>query len=146
MARDLAELARFFGASSLGVAATDAAYLRPDESDQKQEAPDDLAAVYPFVVICAVHAEYAPDVHEGMGGQFAVHESVSVNFSVSAYIRELGYRATVCPVDSLAVAVAAGLGTPGKDGHLVTKEHGSHVYVGDGVLTDLPLALGKPER
>ena len=146
MAQDLAELAHFLGASSMGVAAMDAAYLRLGESDDKQDAPKNLVADHPFVVMCAVHAEYDPDVHKGMGGQFAVQESVSVNFSVSAYIRELGYRATVRPVDSLAVAVAAGLGTRGKDAHLVTKEHGSHVYLGDGVLTDLPLALGKPGR
>ena len=146
MARDLAEFARFLGASSMGVAAMDAAYLRPSESDEKQDAPEDLVAAHPLVVMCPVHAEYDPDIHQGMGGQFAIQESVSVNFSLSAYIRELGYRATIRPVDSLAVAVAAGLGTRSEGEHLVTKEHGSHVYVGDGVLTDLPLALGKSER
>ena len=67
-----------------------------------------------------------------MAGRHVLHESASVNFSIAAYIRELGYRATVQPVDSAAAAKAAGL-QPGRD-----------EYVGDAVLTDLPLPLGRP--
>ena len=136
MSTDLAELARFLGALDMGVATTDAAYL------ESAEDRDALIAAHPFVVMCTVHAEYDPAIEKGMGGQHPVQESASINFSLSAYIRELGYRSTVRPVDSVAVAVAAGLGTADAKGRLASAGHGTHVYVGDGVLTDLPLALG----
>ena len=146
MSGDLAELARFLGADAMGVAALEPLHLVAEEPSVPTDDPEDLAAAHPFVVMCTVHTEYDPASAKGIGGQHALHESVSVNFSISAYIRELGYRATVRPVDAVAVAVAAGLGTRSRDGRLITKEHGARVYVGDGVLTDLPLALGCPPR
>ncbi len=139
LSRDLAEFATFLGAASLGIAKLEPAHLPPDGDDR-----DELLAMYPLVLMCTVHAEHDPAVEKGMGGQHPVQESASINFSLSAYMRELGYASTVRPVDAIAVAVAAGLGTTDASGRLVTKKHGAHVYVGDGVLTDLPLALGVP--
>ena len=68
-----------------------------------------------------------------MAAQYVLHESASVNFSLAAYIRELGYRATVREVDAAAAARAAGL------------DPGRSEYVGDAVLTDLPLLTGRPD-
>ena len=147
MSSDLAQLALFLGATAMGVAALDASHLsdRPaEDSAQAVDQPEALLESYPFVIMCAVHSQYDPATAKGIGGQFAVHESASVSFSLSAYIRELGYRATVRPVDSVAVAVAAQLGTRDMEGRFVPSEHGDKVYVGDGVLTDLPLAVGCP--
>ncbi len=140
LSRDLAEFATFLGAASMGIAKLERAHL-PAEGDDDA---DKLLATYALVVMCTVHAEHDPAIEKGIGGQHAVQESASINFSLSAYMRELGYASTVRPVDAVAVAVAAGLGTTGAGGKLVTKEHGAHVYVGDGVLTDLPLAPGVP--
>ena len=126
--QDLDQLAGFLGASALGVTRTDAAFLLPgDDAD-----PAELAEDHPFTVVIAVHAEHHPDRMKGMAAQHVLHESASVNFSIAAYIRELGYRGTVRPVDSAAAARAAGL------------EIGRGEYVGDAVLTDLPLPLGRP--
>ena len=128
--QDLDQLVRFLGGSAIGVAKTDTAFLLPgDDTD-----PADLAELtedHPFTVVCAVHAEHHPDRVKGMAAQHVLHESASVNFSLAAYIRELGYRGTVRPVDP-AAARAAGV-EPGRD-----------EYVGDAVLTDLPLPLGRP--
>ena len=126
--QDLDQLVRFLGGSAIGVARTDAAFLRSgDDAD-----PAELAEDHPLTVVIAVHAEHHPGHANGMAGHHVLHESASVNFSLAAYIRELGYRGTVRPVDSAAAAKAAGL-APGR-----------HEYVGDAVLTDIPLPLGRP--
>ena len=125
--QDLDQLVRFLGGSAIGVAKTDTAFLLPDDDTD----PAELAEDHPLTIVCAVHAEHHPDRVKGMAAQHVLHESASVNFSLAAYIRELGYRGTVRPVDP-AAARAAGV-EPGRD-----------EYVGDAVLTDLPLPLGRP--
>ena len=132
--RDLDQLIRFLGGSAMGVARTETAFLRPSDDSVPGASPDsaELAIAHPFTIVCAVHAEHHPTKTRGMAGQYVLHESASVNFSLAAYIRELGYRATVRPVDSAAAAKAAGL------------EPQRREYVGDAVLTDLPLLVGRP--
>ena len=126
--QDLDQLVRFLGGSAIGVAKTDTAFLLPgDDID-----PAELAEDHPLTVVIAVHAEHHPGRVKGMAAQHVLHESASVDFSLAAYIRELGYRGTVRPVDSAAAARAAGL-VPGR-----------HEYVGDAVLTDIPLPTGRP--
>ena len=148
LSHDLAELAQFLGASGLGVAAVDASLLTEEGADAgNRNGPssvDGLVAAYKFLIVCPVHAEYDPAKAEGIGGQLPVRESISVNFSLSAYIRELGYEATVRTVKAVETAVAAGLGTT-SGGKLHMPEHGTHVYVGEAVLTDIPLVPGTPK-
>ena len=129
---DLDQLVRFLGGSAIGVAATDAAFLLPNDNDEESSDPTEFAEDHPNTIVLAVHAEHHPDRAKGMAGQHVLHESASVNFSIAAYIRELGYRATVRPVDSAAAAWAAGL-TPSRS-----------EYIGDAILTDLPLPAGRP--
>ena len=130
--QDLDQLVGFLGGSAMGVTSTDTAFLLPDDDSEASTDLDELAADHPFTIVCAVHAEHHPDRVKGMAAQHVLHESASVNFSLAAYIRELGYRGTVRPVDPAAAARAAGV-EPGRD-----------EYVGDAVLTDLPLPLGGP--
>ncbi|MCY4583697.1 MAG: hypothetical protein OXE50_13020 [Chloroflexi bacterium] len=130
--QDLDQLVGFLGGSAIGVARTETAFLLTGDDAEAELDPADLAADHPLTVVVAVHAEHHPDRTKGMAAQHVLHESASVNFSLAAYIRELGYRATVRPVDPAAAARAAGL-EPGRD-----------EYVGDAVLTDLPLPLGRP--
>lgn len=131
--QDLDQLVRFLGGSALGVARTEIAFLLLDDDAEGSVDLAELAEDHPFTVVIAVHAEHHPDRVKGMAGHHVLHESASVNFSIAAYIRELGYRGTVRPVDSTAAAKAADL------------ESGRHEYVGDAVLTDLPLPTGRPE-
>ena len=133
LVNDLGQLTAFLGASALGVARTETVFLRPGDDADASPDPAGLVEDHPFTVVVAVHAEHHPDRAKGMAGQHVLHESASVNFSLAAYIRELGYRATVRPVDSKAAARAAGL-APGRG-----------EYVGDAVLTDLPLVVGRPD-
>jgi epoxyqueuosine reductase QueG len=59
---------------------------------------------------------------------------------LSAWIRELGFRASMAPaLDAVRLAVAAKLGTLDRSGKLVTADYGTRVHVADVIRTDLPL-------
>jgi hypothetical protein len=119
-------MAEYFGAELVGVAQLD-----PNESPEG----------YTFAVVCAVHADYDPRVAPGVGGQVPVQNGLFITFVLSAWIRELGYRATAAPdPDAESLAARAGLGTLNKDGRLVTPQFGANVHVANIIRTDLPLA------
>jgi hypothetical protein len=121
--RHVKEMARYLGADLVGITSS----------------PED--APLPFAVVCAVRADDDPRTSPGVGGQVPVQNGVFVTFVLSAWIRELGFRATSTE-DSRAeqVAARAGLGTLNRDGRLVTRELGACVHVAGVILTDLPLA------
>jgi len=126
----LKQLARFLGAELVGVVRL--------KGEQEEAAPDD----YPFVVVCTVRTDFDPRTAKGVGGQVAVRNGRFVTFTLAAYIRELGYRATnQLPADEQRLAAAAGLGTLDAEGRLVASRGKTRVHVADEVIyTDLPLA------
>lgn len=96
---------------------------------------------YPYGILCAVRADYDPRESPGLGGQVPVQNGQFCTFTLSAYIRELGYRATTsADFDGERLAAIAGLGQLNPDGRLATPKLGTKVHVADVVLTDLPLA------
>lgn len=96
---------------------------------------------YPFAILCAVRADYDPHLSPGIGGQVPVQNGLFITFVLSAWIRELGFRASVTPqLAADMLAARAGLGTLSSGGRLVTPQFGSKVYVADPICTDLPLA------
>ena len=118
------ELARYLGTDLVGIA-------RLNSIDKE----------YPFAVVCAVQAEYDPRTARGIGGQAPVQKGLFISFVLSAWIRELGFRATAAPhPDAEKLATAAGLGTLNGEGRLVTAKYGTDVYVANVIRTDLPLA------
>jgi hypothetical protein len=125
-AEHIKDLARFLGTDLIGVARLDPA----NEGG------------YPYAVVCVVRAACDPRVSPGVGGQVPVQNGLFVRFVLSAYIRELGFRATAVggpPGEPLAAA--AGLGTLDAQGRLVTPQYGAQVHVTDVIRTDLPLAV-----
>jgi hypothetical protein len=119
-------MAEYFGAELVGVVKLD---------------PSDNPAGYPFAVICAVHADDDPREAPGIGGQVPVQNGLFITFVLSAWIRELGFRATAAPEpDAEKLAARAGLGTLGKEGRLITPQFGANVHVANVIRTDLPLA------
>jgi hypothetical protein len=132
MSRHIKELAQWFGAHQVGIAALQPAHMRPGGPS------------YPFAVVCAIASEYDPQEAKGLGGQLAVQNGAVVNHHLRNYIRELGYRASIGGVDPSAVAAAAGLGTLDPSGRLVSRTRGAHLHVADAILTDLPLAPDEP--
>jgi hypothetical protein len=128
MAQHLKEMARYFGAALVGIA-----HLDPQHTDN----PDG----YPFAVVCAVPAEYDPRLSPGIGGQVPVQNGLFITFVLSAWIRELGFRASVAPhLGAEALAAQAGLGSLNAAGRLVTPQFAAKVYVAEAICTDLPLA------
>jgi hypothetical protein len=126
----LKQLGKFLGAELVGV-------VRLKEA---RSAEDDDPDPYPFVVVCTVKTDYDPRTSPGVGGQVAVRNGRFLTFTLAAYIRELGYRATnQLPADEQRLAAAAGLGRLGAEGRLVVPQ--GRVHVADEVIhTDLPLA------
>ena len=122
------ELARYLGADLVAIAKLSEANGAPGED-------------HPFAVICVVQAEYDPRTARGIGGQASVQKGLFITFVLSAWIRELGFRATAAPhPDAEKLAAAAGLGTLNTEGRLVTPQHGAAVHVANMIRTDLPLA------
>src|SRR5262249_56984707 len=72
------EMARYLGADLVGVTT-----LEGDD------------AGHPFAVVCAVRADDDPREAHGIGGHVPVQNGLFVTFVLSAWIRELGYRASM---------------------------------------------------
>jgi hypothetical protein len=127
-AQHVKELARYLGAELVGIAR-----LETNTASN----PDG----YPFAVLCAVRAEYDPRESPGIGGQVPVQNGLFIMFVLSAWIRELGFRASVAPdMEAETLAAQTGLGTLNTEGRLVTAQFGTNVYIADAICTDLPLA------
>ena len=127
------EVARYFGADLVGIANLNSA----GAAERKSEA----AVGFPFAVICAVRAEYDPRRAPGIGGQVPVQNGLFITFVLSAWIRELGFRATAIEkADAEALAAQAGLGKFNTEGRLVSGKFGTQVHVAPVIYTDLPLA------
>jgi epoxyqueuosine reductase QueG len=69
-----------------------------------------------------------------------VQNALFITFVLSAWIRELGFRASVeSHWETAALAAQAGLGRLNTEGRLVTPQFGTKVYIADAICTDLPL-------
>jgi hypothetical protein len=132
-------MAQYLGADQVGIVRLPA--NDPSPSPLPHPADDKTEQGYPFAVVCVVRAEYDPRTAPGIGGQVPVQNGLFITFVLSAWIRELGFRAKVAPEASgEKLAAAAGLGEINGHGRLVSPQYGIDVYVADIILTDLPLA------
>lgn len=130
------ELARYLGTDLVGIAK-----LVPASVVAAGEGKDRGEDQYPFAVICAVQADYDPRQARGIGGQVPVQKGLFITFVLSAWIRELGFRATAAPdPNAEKLAAVAGLGALNAEGRLVTPKFGARVHVANVIRTDLPLA------
>jgi hypothetical protein len=131
------ELATYLGTDLVGIARLTPSSPLPRGGEGKGEGDN----VYPFAVICAVQADHDPRKASGIGGQVPVQKGLFITFVLSAWIRELGFRATaVLDPNAEKLAAAAGLGTLNAEGRLVTPKFGTRVHVANVIRTDLPLA------
>jgi len=122
LASHIKELGRFYGADLVGIVGV--------PSDQG------------FAIVSVLRADYDPRTAAGVGGQTPALKGLFATFTLAAYIRELGYRATRVFAEgnrAERLAVAAGLGNLNVEGRLVTPRFGRLVYVAEVIFTDLPL-------
>jgi hypothetical protein len=132
------ELARYLGTDLIGIARLNAVPSPLPRGGDGKGAVDEQ---YPFAVICVVQADYDPRKAQGIGGQVPVQKGLFITFVLSAWIRELGFRATAAlDPNAEQLAAAAGLGKLNTDGKLVTSRYGTRVHVANVIRTDLPLA------
>jgi hypothetical protein len=132
-------MAQYFGADLVGIVKLPANNALPSPVPHTGDGA--IEEEYPFAVVCVVRAEYDPRTAPGIGGQVPVQNGLFITFVLSAWIRELGFRAKVAPeISGEKLAAAAGLGEINLDGRLVTPQYDADVHVADIILTDLPLA------
>ncbi len=109
MARQVIELARFYGADQVGIV--------------KLEADT-------FGIVCVLHADYDTRTARGIGGQTPAVKGLFATFTLAAFIRELGYEATCVERDDAEqLAARAGIGA----------RSSRHRYVAEVIETNLPL-------
>ena len=136
-------MAGYFGADLVGIVklSSNEAPSSFPSPPSRRKGDGEGEETYPFAVICAVRADYDPREAPGIGGQAPVQNGLFISFVLSAWIRELGFRATAAPdPDAEKLAAAAGLGTLNEKGRLVTPQFGANVHVANVIRTDLPLA------
>ena len=160
MTRHIKDVARYFGASDVGIMRVSPQFLYaegryPDDGTgaatdtNEPVTADKIAERYPY----AIAMVYAWDhdmakAHRHRIGDAAYHFGAEKHraayANLAAYIRELGYSVATRVCTPMPTALAAGLGEMGRHGMLITEKFGSQVHLGDPIATDLPLVPDEP--
>lgn len=146
--QDIKAAARRFGASLVGIAECRDSWFY---SHDAEGAPISIPQSLPWAVVMAIAMN--PNELRRSPGMAASAES-SVGYakmafaaaSLAGFISHLGYNALAANNDtalSIPLAVDAGLGQLGRNGLLLTEQHGPCVRLSK-VFTDLPLAVDRP--
>jgi epoxyqueuosine reductase len=151
--RKIKTVARFFGASLIGICELDRrwlySYVSNDITGESKllEIPDEFR----YAIAMAIEMEYAFIQTAPTGGAAAAtglgySKMAFVAGLLAQFIRRLGFQAIPCGNDtalSIPIAVEAGLGELGRNGLLVTEKFGPRVRICK-VFTDLPLVPDEP--
>ena len=157
MARNIKEVARFFGADAVGITHLGQAYVYSHRARGNaaigEKAGDPIQLPHKFAICLGFESDYEKfltnnsrisDAEYGLGN---IH-SLQPTFMLAAYIREMGYPARThgygrFEVNPIPLAVNAGLGELGRHGMLIHEDYGSRLHLAV-VTTDLPLAVDEP--
>ncbi len=157
MARNIKEIARFLGATVVGISHLDQAYVYSHRArgnaqmGQKPGDPIDLPHRY------AICMGFASDYYKFLSNNSRISDAdyglgnnhtIPTTFMLASYIREMGYPARAHhygrnEVNPIPLAVNAGLGELGRHGMLIHEEYGSRLHL-SVVTTDLPLEVDEP--
>ena len=167
--RGLKKVARFVGASSVGICKLDRRWIYSHayypaiknpfaggglaEVDTTGGASEEIEIPeeYQYAIVLAIEMDYeilkySPTYTSGAGAGLCYSKMPFIAAMVAQYIRGLGYKAipmgndTAC---SIPLALDAGLGELGRNGLLITPEFGPRVRLCK-VFTDLPLIPDRP--
>lgn len=155
--RNIKGVARYLGADLVGICEVNPAWSyshwgRDDISGARWGDPIEVTHRYAIVLAVAhdfdmVLAGRGTGISPTIETTFTVYKSSAPAIPLTSYIRALGYPAeaqiSYGKLNSVAVAVDAGLGEVGRNGLLITKEYGPAVRICI-VTTDLPLAVDMP--
>ncbi|MEZ5340053.1 MAG: reductive dehalogenase domain-containing protein [Acidimicrobiales bacterium] len=154
-ATELKKVAKLLGADLVGITAADERWLYVSSYSRAADGPKPnvLAPELSSVVVVGQAMDpsliaTAPSALAGAATGLGYSQDVIVLLAIAQYIRNLGYEAVPTLNDTaLAIpyAIKAGLGEYGRNGLVITPEHGSNVRFGK-IFTDFPLAHDQPVR
>lgn len=154
MAREIKQVARFFGADLCGVTDLDERWLYTARVDVRDasEAPHDLPEGLNTVIVLGheMDRELVETYPSALGGAATGREyshEAAIVMQLAAYIRNLGYEAVASMNDTALVipyAVKAGLGEYARNQMVITPEFGPRLRFSK-IFTNLPLALDAPQ-
>ena len=151
MSTRVKEVARIYGADLVGIARVDQRWVYSDWFERATQKSGKLVVKYKYAIVLAIEMKaeqinHSPGLESSAEVALAYSRMAEIAASLAAYIRALGYPAIPCGNDtlqSIPLAIDAGLGELGRNGLMLTPEYGSRVRLCK-VLTDLPLAPDKP--
>jgi len=149
-AAEVKAVARRMGAALVGVARVSPLWLYScDGGGRPVELPDGVeSAIVMAVAMDSEEIAKSPASAASAETARGYSRMAVVAASVAEYIRRLGWRAISCGNDtalSIPLAVDAGLGVMGRNGLLLTRDHGACVRLCK-VFTDLPLEPDEPDQ
>jgi reductive dehalogenase len=151
--RKIKSVARFFGASLVGVCKLNRQWLYSHVTNDLtgEHMPLEIPGDYRYAIAIAVEMEFAYIKTSPAGGAsaatgLAYSKMAFVAGLLAQFIRGLGHRAIPSGNDtalSIPIAIEAGLGELGRHGLLITEKLGPRVRLCK-VFTDLPLVADAP--
>ncbi|NBJ16543.1 MAG: reductive dehalogenase [Dehalobacter sp. 4CP] len=145
--------AQFLGASLVGIADYDERWVYSNLYHllKKESMPVDFPFKPKSVIVIAIEIDYKSNGESFSGitvsaKGLAYSRMAETAYKVATFIRHLGYRAIPCGNDtalSVPLAIMAGLGECGRNGLLITREHGSRIGICK-IFTELELKPDKP--
>ena len=157
MSRNIKEIAKFLGATVVGISHLEQAYVYSHRArgnkEMGQKTGDPIDLPHRYAICLGFDSDYykflsnnsrISDADYGLGN----NHTIPTTFQLAAYIREMGYPARAHhygrgEVNPIPLAVNAGLGELGRHGMLVHEEYGSRLHLST-VTTDLPLEVDEP--
>ena len=153
MSRDVKKVAKFLGASAVGICRIDRRWVYSNAFHFATREPHELnfPEEYKFAIVMLFEMDYeiaktsptwVAEATEGKGySMMAVTATM-----VAQFVRGLGYKAIPSGNDTslnIPLAIDAGLGELGRSGLLINPKYGPRLRISE-VLTDLPLATDEP--
>jgi epoxyqueuosine reductase len=153
VSRKVKAVARFFGASLVGICELDRRWLYSYVSNDitREQSRLEMPEEFRYAVAMAIEMDYAFIQTAPTGGAAAAtglgySKMAFVAGLLAQFIRGLGYQAIPCGNDtalSIPIAIEAGLGEIGRHGLLITEKYGPRVRICK-VFTDMPLVADEP--
>lgn len=153
MSRDIKKVARFLGASDVGICQLDRRWIYSHSFHfaTREHKELELPEEYKYAIIMLFEMDYelaktSPTwVAEATEGKEYSMMAVTATM-VAQFLRGLGYKAIPSGNDTglnIPLAIDAGLGQLGRNGLLITQKYGPRVRISK-VLTNLPLVPDEP--